>query len=358
MTKKHLRFLLIPATIIMAVVSLVISVISLFNSTTITPFGNNFTTRTYSDSEDYSINESHIESFTKNGDGFALNYRLGMERLNPYAGVLFENHRWNLTKYDRITITINEEQCEPFTLLFADFISGVSDSSNDLTWRIYEYEIIPKAGRDRYTVELDEFITPTWWFKDFDKDFERHPENKLSHVLQIQFQNHPLNPRDSTLHIAVKSLKLSHTPLQSAPYWIVTLFFGLITLLLRKRKSVPMPYRELQVESRLSEEEALIVTFIGNHYAREDMSLSLVSIETGVSQKEIRKVLITSFDKSFKQYLTEIRLQEARRILLETDRLIADVALYVGYKHATTFTRLFREHFGSSPRDFREKERK
>ncbi len=362
-----MRIGLIIATVLMGITSLVISVFSLFNTMSINPFGNDFTTRTYTDSQDHEITNSQVESFTKNGDGFVLNYHLGTNRLNPYAGVLFENHTWNLNKYDRITVEINPEQCDPFTLLFADFVPGFSDSGNDLTWRIYEYEINPREGKSRYSIELDEFITPTWWigqpelkanFDRYQGSFERSPANKLSRIQQIQFQNHPLNGKDSTFQITVSSLKFSHMPLQSAPYWIVTAFLALLTTAMRKRKSIPIPYRQLEVESRLSEEETLIVTFIGNHYARPDMTLSLVSLETGISQKQIRKVLITSFDKSFKQYLTEIRLQEARRLLLETDRLIADVALYVGYKHATTFTRLFREHFGSSPRDFRERERK
>lgn len=358
MNKRNLRIGLLTITIISFILSLFISVFSFFNTTTITPFGNDFTTRTYTDAEHYDDGNSTIKSFTKDKDGFHLNYLLGPGRQNPYVGVLFENHTWNFKKYDRVTVSLNPELCDSFVLLFADFVEGFSDSSNDLTWRIYEHEVEPIEGKERYTFELDEFLTPTWWKGQFNEKFERTPEDKLTRVMQIQFQNHPLSDRDIEKEITVASLRFSHTPLESAPYWLVTAFLALLTLLVRKRKSIPMPYRQLEVESRMSEEEQLIVTFIGTHYARQDMTLSLVSIETGISQKQVRKVLMSAFDKSFKQYLTEIRLQEARRLLLETDRLIADVALYVGYKHATTFTRLFREHFGASPRDFRDKELK
>jgi len=332
------------------------SIISFFSTTTIRPFADDFTTRTYTDAEKDTVQNSVIESFTKNSDGFILKYKLNPKSENPYAGVLFEGRVWDLHKFDRITVEITPEQCDPFMVVFADFVPGYSDSANDLTWQIFEHEITPRPGKQRYTIELEDFTTPNWWFAEFGQKLERSKDAHLKRVQQIQFQNHPVASVDSALQITVSQISFSHMPLQSAPFWIFSGLCIAALVVIRKRKSVPMPYHHLDGgESRLSADEAMVVTFIGNHYARPDMTLSLVTLETGLSQKLIRKVLGARFDKSFKQYLTDIRLQEARRLLTETDRLIADISLYVGYKHATTFTRLFREHFGHSPREFRDK---
>ncbi len=358
MNKRILRPIFLSLTIISAIIALIISIISLFSSLTITPFGGNFSTRTYTDYEVGSVENSKIDEFSNGSDGFLLKYSAGNIRENPYVGVLFENHTWNINRYKYVTITLDPEQSDPFSLLFADFVPGFSESSNDLTWRVYHHEIIPEEGVTKYRIELDQFITPNWWKDMYDTTFTSQSKSRLTEVRQIQFQNYAAGDKGVPLQINVSQLKFSRPPLAAAPYWILSLLLGLFTLLVRKRKSIPMPYRQLEVESRFSEEESLIVTFIGNHYERSDMTLSLVSIETGITQKQIRKVLSTAFDKSFKQYLTEIRLEEAKRILLETDRLIADISLYVGYKHATTFTRLFREQFGSSPREYRDKEKK
>jgi len=358
MNKRILRPIFLTLTILTAIVALIISIISLFSTLTINPLAGNFSTRTYTDFEVDSIENSKIEEFSTGEDGFLLKYSAGDVRDNPYVGVLFENHTWNFNRYKYITITLDPDQCDPFSLLFADFVPGFSESSNDLTWRVYQHDIIPEPGVTKYKIELDLFSTPSWWKDMYDTTFSSHSRNKLSEVRQIQFQNYDAGEKGIPLQISVSQLKFSRPPLASAPYWALSLILGVLTLLVRKRKSIPMPYRQLKVESRFSEEESSIVTFIGNHYERSDMTLSLVSLETGISQKQIRKVLSTAFDKSFKQYLTEIRLEEAKRILLETDRLIADISLYVGYKHATTFTRLFREQFGSSPREYRDREKK
>ena len=48
-----------------------------------------------------------------------------------------------------------------------------------------------------------------------------------------------------------------------------------------------------------------------------------------------------------------LRLQKARELLLETDLSVGDVAIAVGIDNLTHFSRLFREYFGCSPREYR-----
>lgn len=356
MNRRVLRITLIVVLIVSTIIALAMSIISFFNTMTLQPFADDFTTRTFVDSEMDTTLNSSISSFTKNSDGFVLKYKLDTLLDDPYAGVLFEGRIWDLFKYDRVTIELNPEQSDPFMIVFADFVPGFSDSANDLTWQIFEHEVTPRQGKVRYTIELENFTTPNWWLASMGKKLDRSKENHLKRVQQIQFQSHPVSPTGKDLQIAVSKLTFSHVPLQSSPFWITSALLVVTLFMIRKRKSIPMPYHHLDGgESHLSAEESVVVTFIGNHYARPDMTIALVSLESGLSQKLIRKVLISRFDKNFKQYLTDIRLQEARRLLTETDRLIADISLFVGYKHATTFTRLFREQFGHSPREFREK---
>lgn len=47
------------------------------------------------------------------------------------------------------------------------------------------------------------------------------------------------------------------------------------------------------------------------------------------------------------------RLQEARRLLVETDLAVSDVSLRVGFRSLGTFSRTFRERTGSSPVEYR-----
>jgi AraC-like DNA-binding protein len=53
------------------------------------------------------------------------------------------------------------------------------------------------------------------------------------------------------------------------------------------------------------------------------------------------------------QYFTQMRMAQARERLLTTSASIKEIALQVGYADQLHFSRVFRKHFGLSPRAFR-----
>ena len=53
------------------------------------------------------------------------------------------------------------------------------------------------------------------------------------------------------------------------------------------------------------------------------------------------------------KFISAMRLDEAKRLLLNTDRSITDICFDVGYNSLSTFTRLFTQRVGLGPREFR-----
>lgn len=53
------------------------------------------------------------------------------------------------------------------------------------------------------------------------------------------------------------------------------------------------------------------------------------------------------------QMLTQVRLQHAKSLLRHTNYPVSEISLRVGYDNLSSFTRLFTNHFGVSPRKFR-----
>ncbi len=66
-------------------------------------------------------------------------------------------------------------------------------------------------------------------------------------------------------------------------------------------------------------------------------------------ERRFRKVL----GKTPKQLITQLRLDQARRLLVETDRPIYLVAEQCGFVDPNYFSRQFFHEFGESPREFR-----
>lgn len=57
--------------------------------------------------------------------------------------------------------------------------------------------------------------------------------------------------------------------------------------------------------------------------------------------------------KKFSQYLEEIRINQACKLLIESDEPISDVAYLCGYNSDSYFCKIFKDHMGKSPFRFR-----
>src|SRR3546814_15880397 len=57
-------------------------------------------------------------------------------------------------------------------------------------------------------------------------------------------------------------------------------------------------------------------------------------------------------------YYLRLRLQAARRLLLDTQLSMQAVAVRCGFGSHSAFSRIFRQHFGASPSAYRSEERR
>ena len=61
--------------------------------------------------------------------------------------------------------------------------------------------------------------------------------------------------------------------------------------------------------------------------------------------------------KTFVEYLTDIRLDKAEDLLLNTNLSILDISVATGFENQSYFTKVFKGRDGMTPRQFR-KDRK
>jgi len=78
-----------------------------------------------------------------------------------------------------------------------------------------------------------------------------------------------------------------------------------------------------------------------------------VAAKVGLTTRQLERLFRRKLDDSPARYYLKIRLQAARNLLFYSDVSIQDVALSCGFSGADVFSRTFRDHFGQSPRKFR-----
>ncbi|MGN0906173.1 MAG: helix-turn-helix domain-containing protein [Bullifex sp.] len=57
--------------------------------------------------------------------------------------------------------------------------------------------------------------------------------------------------------------------------------------------------------------------------------------------------------ETFRDYTGRLKTDEGKRLLLETNLSVEEIALNLGYSDYRSFIRIFRQQTGKSPTDFR-----
>ena len=96
-----------------------------------------------------------------------------------------------------------------------------------------------------------------------------------------------------------------------------------------------------------------ILLYCSEHFADSDISIKRVADELYISQSYVSKVFSSKLKYGFREYVNELRISEARRLLAKTDRKIVDIMLDCGFKNQSSFNRIFSDMCGMSPKKYR-----
>ena len=94
---------------------------------------------------------------------------------------------------------------------------------------------------------------------------------------------------------------------------------------------------------------------IHSHYA-EDWTVEKFAAHCQVSKSQLFRLFQSTFNQSPLKWLKHYRISQARRMLVESDDSISEVAYLIGYKDPLHFSRDFRNIVGISPSEFRKRE--
>lgn len=93
--------------------------------------------------------------------------------------------------------------------------------------------------------------------------------------------------------------------------------------------------------------------FIQENYQREDMSLNTVASRVNVSPSYFSTIFSAQTGQTFVEYLTSVRLDKARELLMCSSMRTAEIGYEVGYKDSHYFSYIFKKVVGCSPKDYK-----
>jgi two-component system response regulator YesN len=118
--------------------------------------------------------------------------------------------------------------------------------------------------------------------------------------------------------------------------------------------------RDARSESRYSSLIREAQSYIEKNYMKNEISLSSVADEVGVSPNHFSRVFSQETGKTFVEFLTETRMEHARYLLKTTNMNSSDIGVTIGYSDPHYFYYIFKKTQGVTPKEYRngEKEKK
>ena len=96
-----------------------------------------------------------------------------------------------------------------------------------------------------------------------------------------------------------------------------------------------------------------IVRYMQEHLS-EEISLTVLAEEFHLSAQYISQLFKNEIGVNFLTYLTSIRMEQARKLLLSTSLSIAEISEKTGYSDYRVFTKVFKKIEGVTPSQYRQ----
>lgn len=100
------------------------------------------------------------------------------------------------------------------------------------------------------------------------------------------------------------------------------------------------------------EKTAELLNYLETHYT-SDITLTALSERFFISEFYLCRLFKEYTGRTILGFVTELRIQHARKLLLDTSMQIQTIAMESGFGSVSAFTSAFRRKLGCSPRDYR-----
>lgn len=92
--------------------------------------------------------------------------------------------------------------------------------------------------------------------------------------------------------------------------------------------------------------------YIDTHYF-EITDSNDISQKFGISIRHVSAIFKVQFNTTPMKYLNEVRMEVAKKLLLETDKDIVSICFEIGFEAISTFYRRFKDYTNFSPNQYR-----
>lgn len=107
-----------------------------------------------------------------------------------------------------------------------------------------------------------------------------------------------------------------------------------------------------QFDQNNSQRISKVITYILKNL-NNDIKIKQVAEMVNMSESAFSHFFKKRTQRSFSDYLTDMRISHASRLILETDQSISEISLNSGFNNLSNFNRTFKSRYNCTPGEFR-----
>lgn len=99
-----------------------------------------------------------------------------------------------------------------------------------------------------------------------------------------------------------------------------------------------------------------IVTYIQQNFSDKDLSLDQLAVLFNLQPNYVSNLIKSNLGIGFHEYVTQLRMAQAKKLLISTDKNIQEIYESSGFSNKQTFFRVFKEAVGTTPNQYRKEQ--
>jgi AraC-like DNA-binding protein len=322
---------------------------------------NNLHIEFYNDVADHgnSIIEEHVRSDSM----LSMRFILKEGFVRPYVGIKLQSKNcmpFDISKYNEVQIEAAGDKITTVVI----YLITLNNSSMEDYGRFDELyfcgniELAPEKRTFKLTIR--DFVTPDWWYDVNNLSPNQHFKPDLKHVTSLNIATGLAPDVDTQRSIHIYKIEFSRnntlviSGMSFIQLVILILLFGKYHLKSKpvsKQQEIVINYKPVAIASQKGSVDNYL-DFINQNFHNSELNLNTIAKATGINQHSITDGISQQFNCNFKTYLNQIRINEAKRLLKETDLHISEIAYKVGYSSPSHFNRVFKNLTRKNPSGF------
>lgn len=98
-----------------------------------------------------------------------------------------------------------------------------------------------------------------------------------------------------------------------------------------------------------------LMNCINKHISEKEFTIEMICEEVGISRAQLHRKVKEKTNQSTSIFIRNVRLHQAAKLLVDSEMRVSEVADMVGFAQITYFNNQFKDLYGVSPTEFREK---